>query len=144
MKSEAPTKGSRLLRQRVYLLIASLAVALLLVEAMLAMLGLPQFYKPHSLAKQFNIIWTDQKNNVPFYVNARSGRIRFYYDENPRGYFGSENEVDHTVNSMGFRGKEFPLEARNKVWTGEKGQGVFRLVFLGDSWTFGEGVKDGD
>ncbi|MBL7197998.1 MAG: hypothetical protein ISS47_07850, partial [Candidatus Omnitrophica bacterium] len=36
------------------------------------------------------------------------------------------------INSLGFRGKEFKKE---------KGNGVFRIIALGDSCTFGVGVK---
>lgn len=65
------------------------------------------------------------------YFNISSQHIRFIYANNPRGYFGRDNEVDHITNSWGFRGQEFSLE---------KPQNTFRIAFLGDSFTFGEGV----
>ncbi len=68
----------------------------------------------------------------PVYVNAVQSRIRFGYDGNPRGYFGEENEVVHVTNSDGFRGDDFsPIKA----------PGTVRLLCLGDSVTFGEGVR---
>ena len=64
-----------------------------------------------------------------------SAKIKFEYDSNPRGYFEEGNIVVHTTNSMGFRGKEFTVDRINNKK---------KIIFLGDSFTFGEGVKDKD
>jgi hypothetical protein len=64
-----------------------------------------------------------------------SQKITFEYDGNPRGYFDKNNRVVHTTNSLGFRGNEF-IERKSK--------NTIRIAFLGDSFTFGEGVKDHD
>ena len=69
----------------------------------------------------------------PFYLN-QPGRITFTYDGNPRGYFNDRNEVHHDVNPSGFRGPAFQ----------PKQPGERHLVFLGDSFTFGEGVRNED
>jgi len=53
------------------------------------------------------------------------------YDRNPRGYFHSDNVVEHKTNSAGFRGPEIPVA---------KPINSSRILFLGDSSTFGEGV----
>jgi len=45
----------------------------------------------------------------------------------------SDFEVLYTINSKGYRGKEYPLE---------KKEGVFRIVIIGDSMSFGYGVND--
>ena len=71
-------------------------------------------------------------NKDVFYVNAFSEKIRFVYDGNPRAYFGKDNEIDHVTNSSGFRGKEFSFS---------KPKDTFRIAFIGDSFTFGEGVR---
>jgi hypothetical protein len=71
----------------------------------------------------------------PLYVNLPSSIIRFVYDGNPRGYFGPSNEVEHVTNSAGFRGGEFRTA---------KGPDTVRIAFLGDSFTFGEGVRFAD
>lgn len=64
-----------------------------------------------------------------------NGRFRHEYGSNPRGYFGPNNEIEYQLNALGFRGRDV---ARRKP------PGVRRIVLLGDSFAFGEGVKLGD
>lgn len=101
-----------------------------IVEIFLRAFNLPHFYKQHTYPPQFAFLKLPDGNI--FFVNKPSTAIRFTYDGNPRKYFGKENEIDHVTNSWGFRGPEFSTE---------KPEGVFRIAFLGDSFTFGEGVK---
>ena len=56
----------------------------------------------------------------------------FRYDSNPRGYFDATNGLTYRTNRYGFRGADFPHD---------KPAGAFRIMVLGDSFTFGEGVK---
>jgi hypothetical protein len=79
---------------------------------------------------QFVIFRNDQTGEF-FYTNTPSAPIEFVYDSNPRGYFEPGNVVRHATNSAGFRGPEF---------TEGKPPRTVRLVFMGDSFTFGEGV----
>lgn len=67
--------------------------------------------------------------------NAPSATLSFVYDGDLRGYFGPGNTVQHTTNSLGFRGEEFAEE---------KSPDALRIAILGDSFTFGEGVRDED
>jgi len=62
-------------------------------------------------------------------------RYRIVYATNPRGYFDGQNSVEIDINSLGLRGPEV---------TTAKPAGVFRILGLGDSFTHGEGVRDGD
>jgi hypothetical protein len=115
------------------LTLSALVFSLILSEIIFAVLGIPKFYQAHSLPRQFR--FSLPRNGELFYTNVPSERITFQYDANPRGYFDNENKVVHTTNSVGFRGKEF---------SEEKSTNTIRIAFLGDSFTFGEGVKDDD
>jgi hypothetical protein len=118
-------------------------VGLLLAELLLTVLDRPRFYKAHSFPPQFaSSPFVSQ--GAPMYVNLPSSRIRFVYDGNPRGYFGPANEVEHTTNQLGFRGPEFAVSNRDGRLVATKPGGTVRMVFLGDSFTFGEGVRDED
>jgi hypothetical protein len=128
---------------RLALVAGGTLVGLLLAELLLAALDRPRFYKPHSFPTQFWFL-PSREGEVPRYVNAPSCRIRFVYDGNPRGYFGPANEVDHLTNRLGFRGPEFRIVLRDGVAVADKPAGTVRLVFLGDSFTFGAGVRDED
>lgn len=52
-----------------------------------------------------------------------------------RGYFGADGRVDYRINNLGFRGEDMPVE---------KPPGIRRVLCLGDSFTFGEGVREKD
>lgn len=56
------------------------------------------------------------------------------YASDPRGYFGPGNTVSYQLNQAGFRGPLPPV--------GEPGR--HQVVLLGDSFTFGEGVRFDD
>jgi len=119
--------------QRAGLILLGLCLSLLLVEGSLRLLGLPRLHAPHSFPPQFSILEVTEHGVL--YVNSLSSRIEFVYDSNPRGYFGKRNEVVHETNSQGFRGPEF---------SETKPPGTYRILFLGDSFTFGEGVHFDD
>lgn len=112
-------------------LVAGLAIS----ETALWRLGVPRFLRAHTAPEQPQFRLVGFTGDTLFYVNAPSTVLRFVYDGNPRGYFDASNAVDHTTNSLGFRGGEF---------TAAKDSATTRIAFLGDSFTFGEGVKDGD
>jgi lysophospholipase L1-like esterase len=52
-----------------------------------------------------------------------------------RRYFGPSGRVDYRINQLRFRGEEISVE---------KPPGVRRILCLGDSFTFGEGVREED
>ncbi len=62
-------------------------------------------------------------------------RFRIVYSSNPRGYFDADGSVPARINGLGLRGRERSFE---------KPPGTFRIVGLGDSFTFGVGVRDED
>lgn len=137
MKQPTPTIKNRLkillrLLPRLLLSLIATLATLAAVEVALLVLGLPKVPAPHSDPPRFAFTNLDTAYG-PFYLNM-PGRITFRYDGNPRGYFDARNEVHHDVNPSGFRGPAFT----------PKPPGIFRMVFLGDSFTFGEGVRNED
>lgn len=107
-----------------------LFAGLVLAEGVLRLADIPEFHAAHSAPAQFVTIRNKQTGEF-FYINTPSAPIEFVYDSNPRGYFEPGNVVRHATNSAGFRGPEF---------SDGKPPRTIRLAFLGDSFTFGEGV----
>jgi hypothetical protein len=133
MMDEPQPKRSfaRALALRLVLVLLGLVLGLGVAELVLAILGKPRFYEAHTASTRFAFFQSPDRTDW-FYVNTPSTNIRFVYDGNPRGYFGPDNEVNHQTNSKGFRGPEIsPI----------KPPGTIRIACLGDSFTFGEGVR---
>lgn len=117
-------------------LLAGLAAGLALAEAGLAALGLPRAFAAYARGGgpegQFHFLKDPAALGGAGYVNAPGATlILTYIGGEGRPYFLPGGRVEHHVNSIGFRGPEFTLEPA---------PGVRRIVFLGDSFTFGEGV----
>lgn len=131
------TINIRLWLKNTVLVISSFLVAAGFAEIALVIADIPStdtsiHYTPPRKSAQFRFMtFSDPAYEEVGYVNKPSSSIRFIYDGNPRGYFGELNEVEHKTNSLGFRGEEFDFEPK---------ENTLRIVFLGDSYTFGEGV----
>ncbi len=67
--------------------------------------------------------------HVPF------ATIRIRYPTNPRGYFNAKNAIDHEMNSVGWRDDEHRRARPEKA---------YRILGIGDSYLFGQGVKAKD
>ena len=119
------------MRKNILLVLLSICTGLALCEWMLSVLDLPRFYTSRLSSVQFRYTKTD--DDVYYYTNFPSSKIRLQYDANTRGYFNEDNTVYHTTNSWGFRGPEFTVG---------KPESTYRIAVIGDSFTFGEGVKD--
>jgi hypothetical protein len=74
-------------------------------------------------------------NRKPMALITPRARWGHQFSSNERGYFGPDNTVHYEVNSAGFRGGDFMKS---------KPEGVFRIALVGDSFGFGEGVKEPD
>ena len=81
-------------------------------------------------------VWKEERvRKGKSYAYKPNTKILYRYPDNPRGYFGEENEVIGTINDKGFRGLDKSFEKPKKI---------NRIAFLGDSFTLGIGVKDDD
>jgi len=69
------------------------------------------------------------------YVLRPDARVPHAIGADPRGYLGEEGTLVYRTNSLGLRDEEVARE---------KPPGVFRIVGLGDSFTFGTGVRQED
>ncbi len=73
----------------------------------------------------------------PLFTYKPNSTFTALYDPqgDPDGYFGPEGRITYRMNGFGLRGADF--EPRKPV-------GTYRVLCLGDSFTFGEGVKEED
>ncbi len=69
------------------------------------------------------------------YMLRANAKVTHQFPSNPRGYFDPGATLTYQTNSLGFRG---PETSRSKP------VGVFRVLGLGDSFTFGTGVRHED
>lgn len=83
-------------------------------------------YKNHS---RFEDLGVKMGEHIP------GTRLRVEYASNPRGYFDENNGVTYDINSHGLHGPEI---------TKEKPASTFRILGIGDSFTFGQGVREQD
>jgi lysophospholipase L1-like esterase len=69
------------------------------------------------------------------YVLEPDARVRHEFVSDPRGYFDEDGTITYRTNALGWRGPAFQPE---------KPEGSFRIVAIGDSFTFGAGVREED
>ncbi|MEW6071598.1 MAG: SGNH/GDSL hydrolase family protein [Planctomycetota bacterium] len=125
------------LLRKLLVFLAAAAGSLVLAEAALWALGLPRF--PAGRRNEFTAgLDFEPAQCLPGYPLHRlrpGSRYLNVFESDPRGYFGPECTVVIAANERGFRGP---------ACAGDAAPGTARIVFLGDSFTLGEGVKDED
>lgn len=112
-------------------------VAVLIAEAGVRLLSIgPAAYSPRRFEPEggvpFSILRTDSQ---PLLVYRPGAVFASVYDSagDDRGYFGGTGRVVYRINDRGFRGSD---------WATAKPENGTRVVCLGDSITFGEGVHE--
>lgn len=130
-----PTRPAQSLGRKLALTAATLVAFLIITDIVLRFIPLgPRGYDPPRFEPK-GVPFTRLPNGPLIYQPG----ARFFglYDPaaDARGYFSSDGRIEYEINSLGLRG---PLPAV------EKGANVYRVVCLGDSFTFGEGVKEAD
>lgn len=131
--------ASRLLRDRrtrsaAALAGTSAATAILLVEVVWGALQ-PLYPGPRKFAAGGRPITRpiDERVHGYPYAYRADGVFREEWGSNPHGVFDVQNGLDYRINRLGLRG---PLPDPTRTTS------AVRIVFLGDSFTFGEGVRE--
>ena len=78
-----------------------------------------------------SIIMKPDYPGVPYQLRP-NGLGKQNFGSNPDGYFDEDSTLTYRINSLGFRGAETTLE---------KPDNTVRIVVIGDSFTFGSGVR---
>lgn len=129
-----PTRRSRPARwRRPGLLGASLLVACGLAEVVVRVFHLgPPVYVAHRFEPYAGIPFTQLPRGPIVYQPSKTFWSVYDPAGDRRGYFAADNRVVYEINEHGMRGPARPVQ---------KAPGVFRVLCLGDSITFGEGVR---
>jgi lysophospholipase L1-like esterase len=132
----APTRRAKVRRAagKLSLLIGSTLLTLLAAELAFRAFDIRGYHeRRRELGLQYAYILDEEKRvpnvGVQYRPYAKFGHA---YDSDPRGYFDDGNQIIYALNKHGFRGGDYERE---------KAPRTRRVVLLGDSFTFGEGVR---
>lgn len=114
-----------------------LTVSILIIISLLE-LSTRIFFKPVSRVNftplPRSLLMKPSFPGVP-YILRPNGTGTQHFGTNPDGYFDPNATLTYKINSLGFRGKETTIE---------KPANTVRIVGIGDSFTFGSGVRNSD
>jgi len=122
-------------RVRIAMVGLGLLTGLFFAEFVLLLTHQPRLYEPPRKDSQLFVLREGELRHRLGWLNRPAAEIVFRYDGDPRGYLGPDASIVHRTNSQGFRGVEHRRD---------KKPGTVRIAFLGDSMTFGEGVREED
>lgn len=117
---------------RIVLGVSALLLTGLALEGAFRLLGLRGFHGQRSVTRLLEAVPPEERLDGLRYQVRPNQIATMRYENDPRGYFGPRGGVFVAINSHGLRGPEFSRE---------KPDGVLRIAVLGDSFTFGEGVR---
>jgi lysophospholipase L1-like esterase len=119
--------------QKLALLTASCVLVFAVLEIGFRTLELRGAYR-HRTRPEAHDVYLPESQNLPGVERQYRPDVEFEmrYDSNPRGYFDEDNGLVYRINRDGFRGPSY---------TRTKPDGAFRIIILGDSFAFGEGVR---
>lgn len=121
------------LAKRLLLLLFTAAVVLLAAEGA-ARLLLPPVTRGNITPVPPSLITLSTVPDVPFLLKPNAEAVHEFVTD-PRGYFDPGARLTYRTNSLGFRGPDT---------TRDKPEGTFRIIGIGDSFTFGSGVRNED
>lgn len=121
------------MRKTLLLAAASTLVSLLVLECVFRIAGVSGDYHRPRVDVAYPVPG-ETPAPTPYGLYSHSVIVS-QYDSDPRGYFEPGNRVSHVQNSVGWRDHEHTLD---------KPDGVFRILGLGDSYLWGQGVKRED
>lgn len=128
---QAPFRHRKRWLLRIALLLGSLVVAAILADITVRIFGLgPLTYEPRRYEPDGRVPFSQIPNGpITYQPGAKFASI---YDPRVSAPY-TGGRVEYSINSYGFRGHEISIEKR---------PGVTRIACLGDSFIFGEGVRE--
>jgi hypothetical protein len=129
MTANGHRRAVPLLAKRLLLSLGSVFFALLVLECALRLAGTDPYPPPRS---DVVIPLRGCRGKAVRLGFIPLARIRSTYPDNPRGYFDAGNTIDHDFNSVGWRDTEHAEE---------KPKNTYRILGLGDSYLYGQGVR---
>jgi hypothetical protein len=132
----APTRRGSIQRAagKLSLLIGSTLLTLLVAELAFRVLDIRGYHeRRRELGTQYAYILDAEKRVQNVEIQYRPyAKFGHGYDSDPEGYFDDGNQIVYALNEHGFRGGDYERE---------KPPRTRRIALLGDSFTFGEGVR---